>query len=225
MMLVYIKRKIMGNLREIAKECLNAKKEEYEENEKVNVTGARYIVIFENNVIKQSDFDIILNSLDIQIAYIFPKIHYTPMSNWYNSFLSPIIVNNSLEPFEGRQVIQNWTIEYSGQSLCHTPSSNSSLSVNFQNKKFDFEAQTCFSINEFEIFYPLIVNLANCSSKSEAVYVFDMYKKNRSIEILGENISRLNSEIHIKEKIIEGYEDLLSRISDLLHKDIDETTI
>lgn len=206
----------MSNLREFAQECLKSTRDQFADNNKVNVVGARYIVVLENNEVKQSDFDIILNSEGITYTFIFPKIYYTPMSNWYYSYLKPIIINESLEPIEGIQVIKDWTISYSGQSLLHTPGV---VNVNFKNMKFDCDIfNSYFRIDDFPNFYPVILNLINCTSKIEAQYIFDTFNKNHSIQILRDNISRLESEIHIKNKIIEGYEDLINKISDIVNK-------
>lgn len=204
----------MAKFNDLARECLSITKEEYISNEKVNVIGAKYFVLLENDEMRESDFDPILNQSDIKLAFVFPKIHYTPMSNWYNSYLQPIIINKNFEAIVGKLKIQDWKFEFTGQPLQYTPNG---LGVNLVNVKFGFNEHIGGAYDKFSELYKFLIILTGCSSKSEVLYVFDIYKKSLKIDSLSEYVSRLEADSHIKSLTIDSYKELLDSIAELVN--------
>lgn len=190
----------MDELREVAKDCINIKQEEFQINSiKAEIISAMYFIILENGEIKRSESDLLLNHLGIEFAFIFPKISYTPMVNWYKSYLSPIIINRDLEVVEQQLMINDWIFEYSGQFHERTPTP---IHVTTINNKFDFEEQQSVSvegsderlINSFKFVYTVF----KYGSKTEFEYLKLILKKDQIIADLRFKNERFKEGLLIK---------------------------
>jgi len=203
----------MEGLKELVRECIDIKKGEFQKGDSVRIVSLKYFVVLENGEIKQSDFDPILNNPGIKYAFIFPKVSNTPMSNWYYSCLKPIIVNQDFEVIEGRLTINDWIFEFHGQSLGNTPFP---MSVFIINNKFGFKERNHFDIDEFGEVYKFLISFLNCSSNAEAMYLFEIHKKDKHIDYLSAKVNSLEADLYFKDLAIEGYKELLNSIKNLV---------
>lgn len=212
----------MENLREIVKDCLKAKNEELDKNlmvKSAKVFGAKYFVIQNNGEVKGSEYDYVLDNSEIELVFVFPKVSYTPMLNYYTSYLSPIIINSKFEISEESLIINDWTFKFEGQFLSNV---YGPINIYITNEKLGFfdNAKTIHldvDIDGFAKLYKLIDVLSSCTTKSEAIYLSDIYKKDAEIEMLKNKVSSSAADLHVKKLAIEGYKDLLKSISDIVN--------
>ena len=204
----------MEELRDLAKQCIKIKKEEYQGNADVKIVGIKYFVVLENGEIKQSDFDPLLSNSGIELALIFPKIHYQSWSRWYDSYLDPIIINNKLEAIERKLEIDDWTIEIRGQNIEAKPLG---ITIIINNKSLGYYSYNSTEIEYFGEFYKFLVELCKCKTKIEANYLTDLRRNSEKLEDLENLVTYQKAELHIQQLIIDAYKSLLESIADMVH--------
>ncbi len=207
---------MMHNIKNLAKECFETKRQ-LNESSKVKVIGAKYYLIKDNDTIIESDFDNILDNKDFELVYIFPKIKYIFWTTWYESYLRPIIIDKSLNVFDGEFSVNEWVYKFSDQPLDSAPfeSSVPKLTVVFKEKEyFRFEFKN--PAREITKLSRLLASISNCNTQHEVSLVFKIFNSNIEYQKLVNQIEEIKKEIYYKNLAIEGYKGLLDSITSLI---------
>ncbi len=203
----------MSNLKEVTKEYLNKKFGSHRI--RVELIDAKYVVVLDNDEIRQSDSDTILDVDGIKKAFIFPKVHYSPQFYWYDAYMSPFIINENLEISEVIVILDEWKIEIIGQPLDRTPHSNF---IRIKNEKIGFEHSMDYCIDDFPLYYRLMLSISASYSKTEAMLRIEVFNSNRTIVRLENTVQNLEADQRIKNVIIEGYKEVVNKIAGLVIK-------
>lgn len=198
---------------EFNKELLNAcckQIKEMHNTSTCSVIDFLYVIVKNDNSVVSSQYEPILDATkDIKYVFTFPRISYTPMTNWYVSFLSPLIIDINDNIYDNILKEDDWTFEITGQFLGERPRS---ISSTITNKKLGINIDHYQEARDFPTICSLYGKYKQCKTNNEAKYIQELYYKDCKIEsITTENLT-LKNDLNIKDKTIEGYKELLNRI-------------